>query len=1126
MKPEPGIMEGMVRAFVDSKLTPLILLAVLLLGLFALLATPREEEPQIVVPMMDVFVEMPGASSQEVEERLSIPMEKRLMEIPGVEYVYSTSRPGLSMAIVRFYVGQKAEDALVKVYNKLYAHLDLIPLGASPPLVKLRSIDDVPILALTLWGERYDHATLRRLAAQLDDQLKDIQDVSTTTLIGGQRRQLTVALDTPKMAAFHVDPGRLVRTLQQANQALQAGSFTADNTAYLVQAGEFLADAEAVGRLVVGVWDGRPVYLRQVAEIHDGPAEAQDYVLFFAGAAASHKGLVATAAPAPAVTITVAKRQGTNAVLVAERVLEKVHALRGHLIPADVHTTVTRNYGETAQEKSSELLEHLGIAVVSVTMLIALFLGWRAALVVLIAVPATLALTLFIYYLYGYTLNRVTLFALIFSIGILVDDPIVDVENIVRHYRLSANRQRALLEVTVEAVNEVRSPLILATLAVICAILPMAFVRGLMGPYMRPIPVGAATAMFFSMAIAFVVTPWAAYRLLHGETTAPHPQGRLAQWCARLWPWRKGRSRGPLPTQSQRSRQARSAEGEREGWSTRLYRRLMTALLVSRWKRVSFLVGVALLLGLAASMLYTKAVRVKMLPFDNKSEFQVVVDMPEGTALEETARVTRALGDYLGTVPEVTDYQLYIGTASPYNFNGLVRHYFLRHGPHVADIQVNLLSKQARSRQSHDIAKRVRPHLQQIAQQYGARVKVAEIPPGPPVLQTLVAEVYGPVYDQQIALAAQIMRIFEATPGIVDVDWYVEARQPQYRLRVNQEKAALHGITTEQVVQTFKIALDGMVTGLLHLPREKEEVPLFVQLPRPARARVADLQAIKVLSSQGTMVPLSELVQVQTTAELPFIYRKNLKRVVYVTGDVAGAEESPVYAILQVNRALDALSTPTGKALERYSASQPFLTEELSMKWDGEWQITYEVFRDLGLAFAAVLVLIYILVVGWFQSFKTPLVIITPIPLSLIGILPAHALMGAFFTATSMIGFIAGAGIVVRNAIILVDFVDLRRQQGMPLLEAVVDAGAVRFRPMLLTAAAVVVGSAVILFDPIFQGLAISLMAGEVASTLLSRLTVPILYYMSQRQRAEAALPPAPRHSAVPAASAQSPSLP
>ncbi len=1056
-------METIIRAFVDSKLTPLIMIATLLLGAFAIVATPREEEPQIIVPMMDVFVEMPGASIKEVEERVTIPMEKKLMEIPGVEYVYSTSMPGASMSIVQFYVGEDEEDSMVKLYNKLYSNFDLIPPGAFQPLIKPRSIDDVPIVALTLWSDHYDHFELRRVAAQLDDQLKAIGDVSETRLIGGRRRQLKIVLDPARMAAYQVDPVGLIGSLEQANRERPAGSFARGNVEYLVNVGEFFQSAEEVGRLVIGTTNQRPFFLNDVADIQDGPEEPTDYVLFNPGPAASQRGIPFDHGQYPAVTISVAKRKGTNAVVIADQVLHKVNQLKGKLIPSDVQVTVTRNYGETAEEKSDELLEHLFIAIISVTLLIGVFLGWRAALVVFIAVPVTLAITLLVYYLYGYTLNRVTLFALIFSIGILVDDPIVDVENIVRHFHLPENQGRSIIDITVEAVSEVRSPLILATIAVIFALLPMAFVSGLMGPYMRPIPIGSSTAMFFSLAVAFIITPWASSKLLKRGAGQFH------------------------------------AEADQENWTTRLYRRIMTLLVSKSSIRNVVLGGITILLLASLSLVFSKAVRVKMLPFDNKSEFQVVIDMPEGTTLEETARVAREIGDFVGTVPEVTDYELYVGTASPYNFNGLVRHYFLRKGPHVADIQVNLLPKSQRQAQSHEIAKRVRPTIQEIGDRYQARVKIAEVPPGPPVLQTLVAEVYGPTYDQQIEVARQIRDIFEKTPGVVDVDWYVEAPQPKYRFVVDREKAALHGISETHIVDSVNVTLAGKHIGLLHVPGEKEDVPIFMRAPREKRSSVGDLTALRLVSSNGQMVPISELIQAEKTVEAPFRYRKNLKPVVYVTGDVAGTEESPVYAILNMNEKLDKLTLPEGDTLARYATSQPFLTEQLSMKWDGEWQITYEVFRDLGLAFAAVLVLIYILVVGWFQSFKTPLIILAPIPLSLVGIIPAHGLAGAFFTATSMIGFIAGAGIVVRNSIILVDFIELRRQQGMPLAEAVVDAGAVRFRPMLLTASAVIVGSAVILFDPIFQGLAISLMAGEVAATLLTRMTVPILYYLSER---------------------------
>jgi multidrug efflux pump subunit AcrB len=826
-----------------------------------------------------------------------------------------------------------------------------------------------------------------------------------------------------------------------------------------------LTSAEEIGRVIVGVFQNRPVYLRDIARIEDGPEEPVDFVFFGTGPSSGAKRIQGHSAGVKnAVTLSVAKRKGTNAIEIADRVMEKVGRLQGWLIPGNVQVTITRNYGETAKEKSDELLLHMMIAIFSVAVLIWLAIGWRESGIVAVAIPVTLALTLAVFYLHGYTLNRITLFALIFSIGILVDDAIVVVENIVRHFRLPENQGRPIFHIAVEAVDEVGNPTILATFAVIAAIIPMAFVRGLMGPYMRPIPVGASAAMLFSLLVAFLVTPWASVRLLKREGGAGH--------------------------------------GE-ETWSTRLYRRAMTPLIHNPWWRYGFLLAVVLLLLAALSLVATKFVRVKMLPFDNKSEFQVIIDMPEGSTLEDTAALTREIGDTVRTVPEVTDYEMYIGTAAPYNFNGLVRHYFLRRGPDKADIQVNLVSKDERKAQSHDIAKRVRPMIQPIAARYNARIKVAEVPPGPPVLQTLVAEVYGPEYSRQTQVARQIRDLFQRTEGVVDVDWYVEEDQPKYRFVVDKEKAALNGVSTEQVVATLRLSLTGMDVGLLHQPQEKEDVPIQVRLPREKRSSIEGLKQIKVLGQRGNLVPLGELGKVEKQIADKSIYHKNLMPVVYVTADVAGREESPVYAILKINQALDQLKLPEGYRLERYVARQPFIGDKLAMKWDGEWHITYEVFRDLGLAFAAVLVLIYILVVGWFQSFRTPIAIMAAIPFSLVGILPAHGLLGAFFTATSMIGFIAGAGIVVRNSIILVDFIELRLKQGMKLADAVVDAGAVRFRPMMLTAAAVIVGSSVILFDPIFQGLAISLMAGEVASLLLSRMTVPVLFYLSERKKYE-----------------------
>jgi len=1058
-----GFAGRIAHYFINSKLTPLIMVFSILLGAFAVLKTPREEEPQIVVPMMDVFVEMPGSTAQELEQRITTPMEKLIWEIPGVEYIYSTTRPGLGMAIVRFKVGEKEEDSIIKLYNKLYSHFDLIPPGASKPIIKPRSIDDVPILALTFWSNRYDSYTLRRVASEVDREIKSIDDVSETKVIGGERRQIRVLLDSGRMAGYGVAPAMVMGTINRANQRLQAGEFAAANQEYNVETGDFLRNADDVGRVVVGVSSGRPVYLRDVAEIRDGPEEPANYVLFGYGSGAKVKS-ASTMGESPAVTLTVSKRKGQNAVAVAQRVMEKVETLKGTLIPAGVEVTVTRNYGATAQEKSNELLKHLLLATLSVTLLIALALGWRSSMVVLAAVPVTLALTLFIYFIYGYTLNRVTLFALIFSIGILVDDAIVVVENITRHFHLPENKGRPLADVAVEAVDEVGNPTTLATWTVIAAILPMAFVGGLMGPYMRPIPIGASLAMVFSLFIAFVISPWAALRML-ANAKAGHGE----------------------------------SEGGQEGWTTRVYRRLMMPLLLDARKRTLFLVGVVLLLLLVFTLPLLKIVRVKMLPFDNKSEFQVIIDMPEGTTLEQTTRVAREVARRVAQEPEVVNYQVYAGTASPYNFNGLVRHYFLRQGANEADIQVNLLPKDDRSAQSHDISKRVRDAIVPIGEKYGAKLKVAEIPPGPPVYQTLVAEVYGPDYSQQIDVARQIRDEFKKTPGVVDVDWTVEAPEPQYRLVVDKEKAALAGVAADQIAQTLRLAVSGAIVGLAHQPKEKEDVDIVLEVSRADRSSLAGLGAIRVASASGALVPISELTHVETGVIETSIYHKNLKRVVYVSGDVAGREESPAYAIISLSKSLEKIHGPGGYSIERYATHLPFLTDQVSMKWDGEWQITYEVFRDLGFAFAVVLVLIYVIVVAWFQSFRIPLVIMAPIPLTLIGIIPAHAMMGAFLTATTIIGFIAGAGIIVRNSIILVDFIELRRKQGMPLADAVVDAGAIRFRPMLLTAAAVVAGAFVILFDPIFQGLAISLMAGEVASTFLSRLAVPVLFYLNAR---------------------------
>ncbi|TAK96768.1 MAG: efflux RND transporter permease subunit, partial [Verrucomicrobia bacterium] len=1126
-----GLAGKIARTFIDSKLTPLIIIASVLLGAFAVVMLPREEEPQIKVPMIDVLVAMPGFSAKEVEERATRPMEKLLWEIPGVEYIYSTSRPGESLVIVRFKVGEDMERSIVKLNQKLQQNFDRIPHGVSTPLIKAKSIDDVPILALTFHSARYDHLTLRRLVAQVDDAVKQVPLVAETTIIGGAHRQVRVLLDPPKLASRNLSPAGLIPMLRQSNKQFAAGGLTSENKEVVIETGAFLQNAEDVGNVVVGVYGGKPVYLREVAEIVDGAEEPSQYVLFGWGARAPRvpqlpPSATAVSAPSresattragaltsdraarsdarevralpmsveePAVTLAIAKRPGANAISVAHEVLRKIETLKGRVIPADVSVSITRHYGETAAEKSNELLWHMLLAVAGVSVLILLTLGWRESGVVGVAIPATLALTLLVFYLLGFTLNRITLFALIFSIGILVDDAIVVVENIVRHFHLPFNAGRKWSDIAVEAVGEVGNPTILATFAVIAAVLPMAFVGGLMGPYMRPIPIGSSAAMFWSLLIAFIVTPWASIRILRwGGKYKTNTESPSIPLTPALSPQRGEGEASPTHLHSEHP----------EDFFTKLYRRVMNPLIHSAKWRWIFLASIVGLLLVAMALVGIGWVKVKMLPFDNKSEFQIILNMPEGSALEQTARAAREIAAAVRNEPEVTDYQIYAGVASPFNFNGLVRHYFMRRGANVADIQVNLVPKGERKAQSHDIAKRVRPRVAEIAAKFGARVAVAEVPPGPPVLQTLVAEVYGPNEESRHALAQKIIGTFKSTPGVVDTDWYVEADQPKTRFVIDKEKAALHGISAETISETLRIAVGGESVDLLHVPREKEDVNIVLELPRASRTTPEELLALRVRSGDANalpepgsttgvppLIPLRELVTIERTFTDKSIYHKNLMPVTYVIGDVAGVIESPVYAILKMNETIAKLDAgeftsvgtrstashsatgkvgdavervPTKSAIKIYNAVQPFADHAPALKWDGEWHITIEVFRDLGTAFAACLVLIYVLMVGWFRSFLTPMIVMMAIPFSLVGIMPAHGAMGAFFTATSMIGFMAGAGIVVRNSIILVDFIEQRLREGMPLAEAVVDAGAVRFRPMLLTAMAVVVGASVI----------------------------------------------------------------
>jgi multidrug efflux pump subunit AcrB len=1048
-----GISGGLAQRFLNSKLTPLLVAASLAAGVGGLATTPREEEPQIRVPMIDVAVGLPGATPREVERRVVEPLERAIWEMPGLEYVYSISQMDGALITARFEVGTEPEEALTRLHGKLLANADKSPPGATPPLVTLHGINEVPILTITLsgGGDAGDGYLLRQQAVELATELKRIPDVAETWVVGGAPREVRVTLDPAALATRGLSAGAVMHALGTASTELPAGDLVAGNRTVPVRVGHLLRDLDQVEDVVVGVRGDRAIRLRDVATVEDGPAEPDQYVGFLAAGGTTFE---------PAVTIALAKREGKNAATIAHRAMARVEELTGTVLSSDVRVTVTRDYGETATEKSRELLLHILIATLGVAVLVWVTLGWREAVVVLVAVPVTLALTLLVYRLYGYTLNRITLFALVFAIGILVDDAIVVVENIARHLRMG---RRHADEAAVMAVDEVGNPTILATLTVIAAILPMAFVSGLMGPYMRPIPVGASVAMIFSLAVAFMVTPYLAVRLLKGHS-ATHaaegadeealPDGRLARW----------------------------------------YRGLIEGLIAKPRRRIGAYVVMVALLVVSGLLVPLRLVTVKMLPFDNKSEFQLIVDMPEGTALERTAEVAQALAVAVARDEAVRDVQTYAGVAAPFNFNGLVRHYFLRRGPTVADVQVNLAPKQERGEQSHAIALRVRPVVDSIARAYGASVKVAEIPPGPPVLSTLTAEIYGPSHEAQIDVADRVREVFASTEGVVDVDWTVTAPHAQVHAAISQAEAMRAGTTVQDVAQTVAAAMGGATAGLLHDPHAGESVPIRVALADSSTTSIGDLAALPIATPNGAR-RLGSLATLDSVAAHVPIFRKNMRPVVYVTGDVAGELESPAYAMLAMREALAEI----GDDFEVYYAGSPTLTEEPFLVWDGEWQITVDVFRDLGIAFAAVLVLIYVLVVAWFQSFTVPLVIMAPIPLTLIGILPAHAASGAFFTATSMIGMIALAGIIVRNSILLVDFVELGRERGRSVQDAVVASGLIRSRPIMLTAAAVVIGGGVMVTDPIFQGLGIALISGAVVATALTLVAVPLLYYEMMR---------------------------
>ncbi|WP_424000976.1 efflux RND transporter permease subunit [Maribacter sp. IgM3_T14_3] len=1058
-----GLAGKIAKIFIGSKLTVLLMIVFMVIGVYSSFLIPREEEPQIDVPMADIFVGYPGASPEEVESRVIKPLEKLISNIKGVEYVYSTSMKEQGMVIVQFYVGEDIERSFVKLYNEINKHMDIMPQGVTFPLVKTRAIDDVPMLGLTLWSENYDGYQLSQMAQELESEIKKVNDVAITHKIGNQDRQLRVVLDKDKLAASGLDFLSVSEMIKANNAQLSSGSFDKNDTEFLVNTGNFLASVTDVENLVVGVQQNQPIYLKQIASIIDGPEIPQSYVSLGFGQASDKVSDYKS--EYPAVTISVAKRKGADAMKIADIVIDKVEHLRTTLIPDDVHVEITRNYGETASHKVSELLLHLIGSIFAVTLIVMLAMGWRGGLVVFLSVPITFALTLLSYYMLDYTLNRITLFALVFVTGIVVDDSIIIAENMHRHFKM---KRLPFKQAALYAINEVGNPTILATFTVIASVLPMAFVSGLMGPYMAPMPIGASIAMILSLFVALTITPYLGYIFLREK----EKKGAVEK------------VEKPLE----------------ETFIYKIYNKYERPLIENKRKRWLFL-GLTFLILIASMVLFfTKSVAVKMLPFDNKNEFQVVIDMPEGTTLERTGVVAQEISQYLSTRPEVINYQNYVGTSAPITFNGLVRHYDLRGGSNMADIQVNLIDKEERTAQSHDIASLLRPDIQKIAAKYNANVKLVEVPPGPPVLSTIVAEVYGPDYEEQIKIANSVQDMLKNTNDVVDIDWLVEADQTEYKFEINKEKAMLYGVAPQQIAYTMNMALSNRAITNLYDENAIDQVGLVLALDEKEKSTITDISQLKITSKQGNMVPIADLVDIKETISAKSIYRKNQKRVVYVMADMAGELESPAYAILGMEEKLKEIALPKGYQITEMYLGQPEFEDDYTVKWDGEWQITLEVFRDLGIAFMGAIILIYILIVGWFQNFKAPIVMMVAIPLSLIGIILGHWIMGAFFTATSFIGMIALAGIMVRNSVLLIDFINLRLAEGIPIKQAAIEAGAVRTTPILLTAGTVVIGAFVILFDPIFQGLAISLMGGTIVSTVLTLLVVPLVYYMIEKK--------------------------
>ena len=1071
-------VSGRIAAFFQAaQITPLLALVALLLGIFAVMVTPREEEPQINVTMANVLIPFPGASVRDVEQMVAIPAEQVLAQISGAEHVMSVSRPGVAIITVQFKVGVPRTEALVRLYDTVNSNADWLPkgLGVLDPIIKPKGIDDVPIVTLTLHSANPETGAydLERVAHSVEADLKRVPGTREVTTIGGPGRAVMVEMDPARMAGMGVTVADLRTALQSANLGLPVGELLGANRSVAIESGPFLRNADEVADLVVGVRAGKPVFLRDVANVRDGAPPPSRYVW--------HGTAGEGATETPAVTIAITKKPGENAIDVANAVMARAEALKNTVIPADVQVSETRNYGATADSKARQLIQKLLFATASVVALVFIALGRREAAIVGAAVVLTLTATLFASWAWGFTLNRVSLFALIFSIGILVDDAIVVVENIHRHQQLYPGK--TLAQIIPGAVDEVGGPTILATLTVIAALLPMAFVSGLMGPYMSPIPINASMGMLLSLAIAFVVTPWLArlwMKAHHGGADGHGTQAAPTGMAARITPL-----------------------------FTRIFKPLLDEKTGTRNRRFLGL-GIALLIGISVALPATGLVLLKMLPFDNKSEFQVVVDMPVGTPVEQTAALLHALGAHLATVPEVTDYQAYAGTAAPINFNGLVRQYYLRAGGEVGDIQVNLVDKSKRKDQSHAIATRVRPALQEIGKRFGANVKVVEVPPGPPVLAPIVAEIYGPEAEGRREVAKAVRAVFEKTPGLVDVDDTSIADAPRTVLLVDRRKAAMLGVPQQAIVTTLRAGLAGEATAYLH-DQSKYPAAATLQLPPQMHGDLAALLQLTVRSASGALVPIRELVTVSDQLREQPVIHKDLLPVNFVVADMAGTVDSPLYGMFGMRADIAKLPMPDGGQISEYFISQPQdAWRGYAIKWDGEWQITYETFRDMGAAYAVGLILIYLLVVAQFGSYLTPLIIMAPIPLTIIGVMPGHAFLGAQYTATSMIGMIALAGIIVRNSILLVDFINLQVRSGMPFKEAIVQSAITRAQPIVLTGLAAMLGAFFILDDPIFNGLAISLIFGISVSTVLTLVVIPILYYVAYRHRLQALTGAAP----------------